>query len=277
MGGSCRLLVQPSSRATGTRGHGPALHPHPFAARNHAEAAALRAFGGAGGGGARGADFHHSPSAVYDAFGSAKNLSTVYFIAGVVTLFWGLMVPRLTQIWPRRWVYSAGCGLYLVAMALFIVETRLSVQIAILVMGMATVTCFVCFNAYVLDYVARSDLGRTQSLQMVYAAAPWAIGPLSGVWLRGVWGPLPFLVAGAFAVLQVAVFLYLRLGDGRQITKAKGPAGQSFGLSGAVFPATKADCGLALRGDPQLRLVGLCGPMCRFTASKTGWGKPWAA
>ena len=41
------------------------------------------------------------PIAVYDAFGSAKNLSTVYFIAGVFTLFWGLMVPRLTQIWPR--------------------------------------------------------------------------------------------------------------------------------------------------------------------------------
>ncbi len=175
------------------------------------------------------------PIAVYDAFGSAKNLSTVYFIAGVATLFWGLMVPRLTQIWPRRWVYSAGCGLYLVAMALFIIETPASVQIAILVMGMATVTCFVCFNAYVLDYVPRADLGKTQSLQMVYAAAPWAIGPLTGVWMRAHWGPLPFLAAGAFAVLQVLVFLYLRLGDGRQITKAKGPAVNPLAYLGRFF------------------------------------------
>ena len=60
------------------------------------------------------------PIAVYDAFGSASNLSTVYLMAGVITLFWGLLVPRLTQLLPRRWVYSAGCGLYLVAMALFI-------------------------------------------------------------------------------------------------------------------------------------------------------------
>ncbi len=175
------------------------------------------------------------PIAVYDAFGSAKNLSTVYFIAGVVTLFWGLMVPRLTQIWPRRWVYSAGCGLYLVSMSLFIVGTPLSVQIGILVMGMATVTCFVCFNAYVLDYVPRVDLGRSQSLTMVYAAAPWAIGPLSGVWLRGHWAPLPFLVAGAFAILQVSVFLYLRLGNGRQITKAKGPAVNPLAYLGRFF------------------------------------------
>ena len=57
------------------------------------------------------------PIAVYDAFGSAQNLSTVYFTAGVITLFWGLMVPRLTQIWPRRWVYSAGCIFYLIAMS----------------------------------------------------------------------------------------------------------------------------------------------------------------
>lgn len=175
------------------------------------------------------------PIAVYDAFGSAKNLSTVYFIAGLVTLFWGLMVPRLTQIWPRRWVYSAGCTMYLVAMALFVTGTPLSVQIAILVMGMATVTCFVCFNAYVLDYVARADLGRTQSLQMVYAAAPWAIGPLAGIWMRGQWGPLPFLVAGGFAVLQLAVFLYLRLGNGKQITRAKGPAVNPLAYLGRFF------------------------------------------
>ena len=112
------------------------------------------------------------PIAVYDAFGSAQNLSTVYFTAGVVTLFWGLMVPRLTQIWPRRWVYSGGCILYLLAMALFLLGYPWSVQAAIVVMSMATVTCFVCFNAYVLDYVPRADLGHTQSMQMVYAAPP---------------------------------------------------------------------------------------------------------
>jgi hypothetical protein len=111
----------------------------------------------------------------------------------------------------------------------------LSVQLAILIMGMATVTCFVCFNAYVLDYVARADLGRTQSLQMVYAAAPWAIGPLAGVWMRAYWGPLPFLVAGAFALLQVAIFLYLRLGNGKQITRAKGPAVNPLAYLGQFF------------------------------------------
>ena len=164
------------------------------------------------------------PIAVYDAFGSAQNLSTVYFTAGVITLFWGLLVPRLTQIWPRRFVYSGGCLLYLVAMGLFMLGTPVTVPLAILTMSMSTVTCFVCFNAYVLDYVPRPDLGRTQSLQMVYAAAPWALGPLSGVWMRHYWAPLPFIVAGVFALALLVTFWFLRLGNGKQIARAKGPA-----------------------------------------------------
>ena len=175
------------------------------------------------------------PIAVYDAFGSASNLSTVYLVAGIITLFWGLLVPRLTQLLPRRWVYSAGCGLYLVAMALFIAGTALSVQLAILIAAMATVTTFVCLNAYVLDYVSRADLGKTQGQQMVYAAVPWAVGPLSGVWLRSVWAPLPFLVAGGFALLLLAVFWYLRLGNGKQITRAKGPAVNPLAYLGRFF------------------------------------------
>jgi MFS transporter, ACDE family, multidrug resistance protein len=175
------------------------------------------------------------PIAVYDAFGSAQNLSQVYFVAGVITLFWGLLVPRMTQIWPRRFVYVTGCVFYVIAMGLFMLGQAWSVQMGILVMGMATVTCFVCFNAYVLDYVPRADLGRTQSLQMVYAAAPWALGPLSGVWMRHYWDPLPFLVAGGLAILQLSVFLYLRLGSGRQITRAKRPAVNPLAYLGRFF------------------------------------------
>ncbi|WP_054008129.1 MFS transporter [Cypionkella psychrotolerans] len=175
------------------------------------------------------------PIAIYDAFGSAQNLSTVYLTAGIITLFWGLMVPRLTQIWPRRWVYSAGCVFYLIAMVLFVLGTQWSVQLGILIMSMATVTCFVCFNAYVLDYVPRADLGRTQSLQMVYAAAPWAIGPMAGVYMRALWAPLPFIVAAIFAVILFGVFWYLRLGSGKQITRAKGPAVNPLAYLGRFF------------------------------------------
>ncbi len=175
------------------------------------------------------------PLTVYAALGDAKSTSLVYFVAGIVALIWGLMVPWASRFIPRRWAYSAGCCLYLCGMTLASVGTSWSVPLAIICNAMATATTFVCFNAYVLDYVPRGNLGRSQSIQMVYAAAPWAIGPLAGVWLHAHWAPAPFLLAGAFAIAQLAVFWILRLGNGKQIQRAKGPAVNPLGYLGRFF------------------------------------------
>lgn len=164
------------------------------------------------------------PLAVYDALGSAQGTSQAYFIAGVVSLLWGLLVPWATRHLPRRWMYTFGGALYLNGMALAIIGGEVAVPLALLSLAMATATIFVCFNAYVLDYISRAELGRSQSTQMLYAAAPWAIGPMLGVWLRGWWAPAPFLLAGFFALLLVATFWVLRLGNGKQIARARGPA-----------------------------------------------------
>ncbi len=175
------------------------------------------------------------PLAVYAALKDAQTTSLVYFIAGIVALIWGLMVPWATRFIPRRWAYTTGCVLYMCGMALAIIGTTWSVPLAIIFNAMATATTFVCFNAYVLDYVDRANLGRSQSTQMVYAAAPWAIGPLTGVWLHDQWEPAPFILAGVFAGLLLAVFWVLRLGNGKQIQRAKRPAVNPLGYLGRFF------------------------------------------
>jgi hypothetical protein len=175
------------------------------------------------------------PLAVYAALQDAQSTSLVYFLAGIVALIWGLMVPWATRKVPRRWAYTAGCLLYLCGMALAIYGTWWSVPLSLACNAMATATTFVCFNAYVLDYVDRANLGRSQSTQMVYAAAPWAIGPMTGVWLHDHWAPAPFLLAGAFALLLLAAFWVLRLGNGKQIQRAKRPAVNPVGYLGRFF------------------------------------------
>lgn len=172
----------------------------------------------------RGTLISSMPLVVYDALGSAEGTSSAYFWAGVVALAWGLMVPWFTRHVPRRWMYTAGCLLYFVGMGLAITGNAVLVPFALMCLAAATATTFVCFNAYVLDYIDRTDLGRSQSTQMVYAAGPWAIGPMTGVWLHDLWPPAPFLLAGSFAALLLVVFWVLRLGNGKQIQRAKGPA-----------------------------------------------------
>ncbi|MEO6300029.1 MAG: MFS transporter [Paracoccaceae bacterium] len=175
------------------------------------------------------------PLVVRDAMGSTVGSSKVYFFVGLISLTWGLMVPWANRKVPRRWMYSVGCCLYLVGMTLALIGTPVTVTLALMASAMATATTFVCFNAYVLDYVDRANLGRGQSMQMFYAATPWALGPVLGVWLHDYWRPLPFLIAGGFAVTLLVAFWILRLGNGKQISKAKRPAINPLAYLGRFF------------------------------------------
>ncbi len=174
--------------------------------------------------GVRGMLIATMPLVVYQALGDAAVVSELYFFVGVVSMITGLMVPWLTRFVPRRWMYTLGVCLYLVGTVLAVAGGPVLTSLALLANALATAAVFVCFNAYVLDYVARAELGRSQSTQMFYAAASWTAGPVLGVWLLEFWRPLPFLVAGTFAVALIATFWWLRLGNGRAIQKARGPA-----------------------------------------------------
>ena len=175
------------------------------------------------------------PLVVRGAMGSTQGSSKVYFFVGLVSLCWGLMVPWANRHIPRRWMYTGGCALYFVGMLLALLGTPVSVSLALMCNSMATVTNFVCFNAYVMDYVDRGNLGKGQSLQMFYAATPWAVGPMLGVWLHDQWQPLPFLMAGCFAAALITTFWILRLGNGKQITRAAGPAVNPLAYLGRFF------------------------------------------
>ena len=175
------------------------------------------------------------PLTVYDALGNAETVSQVYFIAGLASLCLGLMVPWATRYIPRRWMYTIGTLLYVLGAALAVYGSAVTVPLALMANAGATATTFVCFNAYVLDYIERSNLGKAQSTNMLYAAAPWAIGPLLGVWLREIWAPLPFLAAGVLGLVLLATFWILRLGNGKQISRARRPATNPLAFLGRFF------------------------------------------
>lgn len=163
------------------------------------------------------------PLAMYEALGDAGTVSRVYFVVGLGSLVVGLLLPWINRIVPRRWLYTFGASLYFVA-AIAGSLGGAHVILALIAATLATVTCFICLNAYVLDYVSKNDLGQTETLRMFYSALSWTAGPVLGVALFKLWAPLPFMLTGVFAVAQIAVFWVLRLGNGKLITKAKGTA-----------------------------------------------------
>jgi MFS family permease len=163
------------------------------------------------------------PLAIYTALGDAKAVSAVYFSIGIGSLIFGMLLPWINRRVPRRWLYTLGAGFYILGCSFGMIGGPFMVA-ALASCTLGTVTCFICLNAYVLDYISKADLGRTETLRMFYSAFAWTVGPVTGVLMWQLWRPLPFLVGAGFAVVLIAVFWWLRLGNGKLIQRARAPA-----------------------------------------------------
>ncbi len=174
------------------------------------------------------------PLSVYRVFPDTGTVSLIYFAVGLMSLFAAMMLPRLARYIPRRWMFSLGAGLFVLGNALAIAGGKL-LTLGLLCNAVATVTVFICLNAYVLDYIAKAELGRSETLRMFYSALAWTVGPVTGVWLMEFWQPAPFLVSAAAAIVLLAVFWIMRLGDGKIIAKARTPAANPLSFVGRFF------------------------------------------
>lgn len=195
--------------------------------------------------GVRGILLSVMPLAIYREVGDAAVVSRIYFLVGFGSMIAGLLVPWGTRFIPRRWMTTIGALLYLVGMVLALIGGPVGLTLALLANAVATITLWVCLNAYLLDYFVRAEIGRTESLRMFYSAAMWAAGPVAGIWLLDVWYPAPFLLAGGFALAIIVAFWRLRLGDGKQIRRARGPAANPVAYLGRFMAQPRLVSGWA--------------------------------
>ncbi len=159
------------------------------------------------------------PLVMYRVWGDAATVAQLYFAVGVCSLLTTLALPMIARRIPRRWIYTFGAMLYVLSAVLGIAGGK-AVTAALLCHTMGTAMVFVCFNAYVLDHVGKMDFGRLESLRLVYAGLGWSLGPVTGVWLLGVWPEAPFVLIGTAATALLGVFWRTRFEDGRAIAPA---------------------------------------------------------
>ena len=166
----------------------------------------------------RGATLAAFPLLMYRAWGDAQRVSELYFVVGLISLMTALAVPLLAQHLQRRRVYVTGLLFYVLSAACGMLGGKW-VGIALLCNTMAAATSFVCFNAYVLDHVAKSEFARLESLRMFYGSLGWVLGPALGVYLLRYWHGAPFLMAGLGASSILFFIWKIRLGNGRAMTR----------------------------------------------------------
>lgn len=156
-------------------------------------------------------------------FGDAESVSLFYFLIGLASLTTGLLVPFATRFIPRRFVFTFGVALMMAGNALALFDPARFAVVALPCQIISVVVMFVCFNAYLLDYIDRVKLGEAEMLRLLYSGLAWAIGPALGVWLMTIWPPAPFLVSFLCNIGSAVMFWVMRLGDGRLIARARRP------------------------------------------------------
>jgi ACDE family multidrug resistance protein len=162
---------------------------------------------------------------------------------------------------PRRRVYAMGVGFYLLA-AVFGVAGGRATTLALLCHAVAAAHIFVCFNAYVLDSIPKTDFGRLESLRLLYGGIGWTVGPVLGVWLLRLWHGAPFVLVALAALTMLAAFWWTGVSGNRVSTAGLQQSPQPAGLPRALPCAAPAGGRLAVRAAALLRLVGvrrLCG------------------
>lgn len=175
------------------------------------------------------------PLVIYEALGDAEGVSQLYFLAGILSFSFGMLMPWLGRFIARRWLYSMGMAFYILGPLCAIVGGPILTPLGLLLTSWATMAAFTCINAYLMDFIARQELGRVETRKLTYSALSWTIGPMLGVWLWKLWAPLPFLVAMAFAAVLTATFWAMRMGNGKTITRARAPAPNPLAFLGRFF------------------------------------------
>ncbi len=175
------------------------------------------------------------PVAMYDVLQDASLVSSVYFGIGCASLVIGLLVPFLIRYIPRRVMYGIGNLCYVVSALVAAFAPPQFIVLSLTLASAATVITFVCFNAYVLDYIARIELGKSETLRLFYSALGWTVGPVLGVSLWTWWPAAPFLISGVSALVMLSTFIFLRMGNGKLITRAHRPPPNPVAFLGRFF------------------------------------------
>ncbi len=165
------------------------------------------------------------PLLALEALGSKEAVTRAYLIGSVMTLMITLNFATLERLLQRRWVVTLGGCFLIVAAAILYFGNGLEFAIGIGLRSAAASLFSVCLSLYIMDFIGKKELTRTESKRMVFNGASWFIGPSLGIWLWNNSEPwAPFLAAALGACAMLAFFWHLRLGPNKIIRKAKRPS-----------------------------------------------------
>jgi MFS family permease len=172
------------------------------------------------------------PLAAYRILKSERDVSILYLCVGFAGLAATLAIPFLLRLMRRKWVYTMGC-LALVAMGAAIAAASLmGLAVGMWLRVFGTTALYTTLNLYIMDYINKRELVRTEPLRLLYGGAGWTLGPVAGVLAADKLGiEWACAIASACGMVLLGYFWLLRLADNPAVAPAtRPPPGMAYNL-----------------------------------------------
>jgi MFS transporter, ACDE family, multidrug resistance protein len=156
--------------------------------------------------------------------GNVRAVTLLYVGTGLITVAGRFSIPLLVRLIRRRFVFTlgtlslAGSGVLLAMNVL----PALAIGLIFSTFGFACIE--ITSQLYLLDHVERQALRHFEPIRIFAIAGPWTLGPWFGVYLqRDVHFAAPFAITTAAAIVLLALFWWLRLGENAMLSASRRP------------------------------------------------------
>jgi hypothetical protein len=173
------------------------------------------------------------PLQAYAILGEARDVSVLLLAVALTGLVGSFTIPLLIRRIGRRWVYPLG-GACLLLCAVTLATHTLWGQVAAMLARVFGTACLnITLNLYIMDYIHKRDLVRSEPRKFLFSGAAWTIGPSLGIVLQSQLGiAFACALSGLGALLVLANFWRLRLQDNPAVALATRPPPNPFASIG---------------------------------------------
>ena len=161
-----------------------------------------------------------SPVVAFDLAGGARNMTFMFTVAGAVSIVSSFAIPYLVYWLKPTLTYRVGAVFVALAPLVMAAGSFDFFFIGLLVRVFALNCLAIGLSLFIMGYIHRRDMGRSEPLRMFLAAIPWTIGPSLGTWLYEAYGMWPpFVLAAAMGGLIVLYLSVVKI-DEKPLLKA---------------------------------------------------------
>ena len=153
-----------------------------------------------------------------------RHVTLLTNIASLSSLVFSFLAPALIMRYRRRWVYVGGIVLGMAGTIALSTATIQGEIAALILRAMSSVTINICLMLYVMDFIPRHQMVRSEPLRLFSGCLPWGLGPWIGVELYKTFGASGTAVMSFVSyVALLACFAYLRISDNPAVAAARRP------------------------------------------------------